>query len=80
MVRVAEAAARALGECLSLVFSKDGVVSAARGDGDGEEWITGDAGFCAGLDTVFVCARAGIGFAAGEDCSSIVAVCCTGAR
>ena len=79
LVRVAGAAAGVIGECLSLVFSKEGGACDECGKDEGEEWTVGGAGFSADLEALLVCATAGIGFIEGED-GSIAAVCGTGAR
>ncbi len=74
-MRVAGAAAGVLGECLSLVFSNEGVACDGRGEDGDEECSVEGAGFCADLEPFFVCATAGIGFLEGDEDGSMVAVC-----
>ena len=73
-MRLAGAAAGVLGECLSLVFSKEGDACGGCGEDEGEEWTVGGAGFCADLEALLVCATAGIGFMEGDEDGSM-AVC-----
>src|SRR5580765_6323652 len=80
LVRVAGAGVGVLGECLSLVFSNDGVACDGRGEDGDEACSVGVAGFGADLEAFFVCATAGIGFIEGDEDGSMVAAGWTGAR